>query len=659
MRLARLWLAVALVALLLSSVAVGVAWAGESGRADSLNDIAWQQKPVARMLVFYSQTCSHCQVIVNDFLPPLKDKYGTQLEYTLIELSSPANLQALVALEKAYGVSANQATIPEIFVGRDVFLGEDVIKQDLEKTLKEYLAKGGVDMTAPMKQALATVQKGTTVVQAMMFFMPTCSHCEQVIQNVLPGLKQKYGEQFQIGLVDVTSDAAYAAFSSYMVSRTGKKELVGVPTMIISDTTLLGSDEITTKIEEVIQSHLSKKGTTYPALPAGLAAVEYQLSLGSVLGTASPQPTPASTLPASGVGGPAIHLAYFFQAGCQECDRVSMALTFMQGRYPSLAVARFEVKEYAALNEWLGERAGVAVEKRLTAPAVFVGDGALVGEDITLDNLELLLAKYQATGAPKVWEAFTGDQAQTSIIQRFRSLGVLTVVGAGLIDGLNPCAFATLIFFISYLTLAGRKGREALLVGLAFTLGVFLAYLAVGLGLSKLLGTLGFLTQVGKIVYILTAILCAALAVLSLLDYLKARQGRSEEMALSLPKILRKRINAIIREGQEMRTYVPVAFVTGVAVSLIELACTGQVYLPTIIFVLSVPELRVRAFLYLLLYNVCFVIPLIVVFALAYYGTTAAQLTRFLKTHTATIKLATAVLFLALAAWLVYSLVIV
>lgn len=130
----------------------------------------------------------------------------------------------------------------------------------------------------------------------------------------------------------------------------------------------------------------------------------------------------------------AINLAYFFQPGCQECDRVSMALTFAQSRYPSLAVARFDVKEHAALNEWLGARAGVPVEKRLTAPAVFVGDEALIGEDITLDNLETLVAKFKTTGAPKVWEGFTGDQAQTSIIQRFSSLGALTVVGAGLID---------------------------------------------------------------------------------------------------------------------------------------------------------------------------------------------------------------------------------
>ena len=88
-------------------------------------------------------------------------------------------------------------------------------------------------------------------------------------------------------------------------------------------------------------------------------------------------------------------------------------------------------------------------------------------------------------------------------------MGWLTVVLAGLVDGLNPCAFATLIFFVSYLTLSGRKGREVIMVGAAFTIGVFLAYLIVGLGFYKVLDLLGeSLNTIAKVVYGLTAALC-------------------------------------------------------------------------------------------------------------------------------------------------------
>jgi len=80
------------------------------------------------------------------------------------------------------------------------------------------------------------------------------------------------------------------------------------------------------------------------------------------------------------------------------------------------------------------------------------------------------------------------------------------------------------------------------------------------------------------------------------------------------------------------------------------------VYLPTLIFVMGVPSLRVRAFIYLLVYNLLFILPLMVIFLLVFYGTTSKQLTHFLQARAATIKLAMAGLFLVLAAWLFYTL---
>lgn len=631
----------------------------------------WAEKePVVRMFLFYSESCSHCQEVMEDVLPVLRTKYGSQLEVMLFEISDPINLRTLAALEKAYGVPVEQAVIPEIFVGRDVFLGGGAIAGELEATIDGYLAQGGVDLTPPMRQALEAAARlresaatllPTGAVHAVLFHMPTCGHCEEVIQNVLPGLKQRYGDRFQLKLIDVTDNAAYEKFIGFVQRLVGEKGMFGVPTLVIADTVMLGANTIREQADGTIQRYLALGGAAYPELPAGLDGPEYQLGneLPALTSTPSPvvvlSPTPLAVVRPT--TGKVIHLAYFHQPGCQECDRVQMALDFLRSRYPQLEVTRFDVKEYAALNEWLCERAGVPEVKRLTAPAIFVGGDALIGDDILLDSLEALIQKYQESGAPKVWEAFASEDAEKNIIARFRSLGALTVVGAGLVDGLNPCAFATLVFFISYLSLSGRKGREVLAVGSAFALGVFLAYLLVGLGLWKALGAFGYLARIGRWVYMATAALCLVLAVLSLLDFFKARRGSATDMVLSLPRPLRARINAVIRGGQQARAFVPVAFVTGAVVSLIELACTGQVYLPTIIFVLSVPELRLRAFAYLVLYNLFFILPLIIVFVIAYYGTSTARLMQFLRTRTAPIKLATSVLFLVLAGWLVYALV--
>jgi hypothetical protein len=123
----------------------------------------------------------------------------------------------------------------------------------------------------------------------------------------------------------------------------------------------------------------------------------------------------------------------------------------------------------------------------------------------------------------------------------------------------------------------------------------------------------------GRWLYGLTALFCLVLAVLSFVDFLKARKGRIEEMTLRLPDRLKNQARAVVRRGQRMSAYVLGAFVTGLLVSLLELACTGQLYLPTIVFVVSVPALRARAMAYLLLYNLAFILPLGVVFALTYF----------------------------------------
>jgi hypothetical protein len=66
--------------------------------------------------------------------------------------------------------------------------------------------------------------------------------------------------------------------------------------------------------------------------------------------------------------------------------------------------------------------------------------------------------------------------------------------------------------------------------------------------------------------------------------------------------------------------------------------------------------MQAKAFFYLLLYNLAFILPLVVVFGLAYFGTTSQQLGIFINRRTAPIKLGTALLFLVLAGWLFITL---
>ena len=591
-------------------------------------------EPVVRLLFFYSYDCEHCQVVINEVLPPLQEKYGAQLEIQSIEISDPDNYEWLLDMEVAYQIPPDKVGIPEVFVGDTALIGEDEIRAHLDETVATYLAAGGVDYPAipGLLQADTPTPTPGAVVHFWLFYDSHCGPCLTLMEDILPPILAKYED----GQVVVHQNDLER--SGYELMRALEKqhglEYGAMPEIFIGDQVLLGNDEIQGRLGQLIDEYLAQGGAALPEVQA----------------------TP-TTVPTTASDAPLIHLAYFYQTGCRECDRVGLDLRYIQERYP-LTVAEFDVREHSALSEWLGERAGVPEDKRLTAPAVFVGNDALIGQEISARSLEALLEKYADSGAPPIWDDFDAAAAEQSIIERFESFGVLTVVFAGLVDGLNPCAFATLVFFVSYLTLSGRKGREVLAVGAAFTIGVFLAYLVVGLGFYKVLDLLGdLLMTLGRWVYGLTALLCAGLAVFSFLDFLKARRGEIGDMALNLPHGLRMRINAIIRRGRHSRAFVAGAFVTGILVSFLELACTGQVYLPTIIFVMSVPAMRAYAMPFLVLYNLLFIAPLVVVFILVWYGTAGTkQLTNFLQQHAATVKLGMALLFAGLAVWLTYTL---
>ncbi len=498
----------------------------------------------------------------------------------------------------------------------------------------------------------ARLAADSPVVRIVYFYSNDCSHCQAVQKDVLDPLQVKYGAQLDIRRLEIGAPANYELLIRAESAFAVRAQDRGIPTLVIGDKILIGEDAVRQQLPGLIEQGIARGGIDLPKIP-GLDAL--------LQADASPTGEPGSdfigckaTNPSCTVATP-VWAAYFYQVGCQKCSRAETDIAYVRARYPQLIVDQFNIYDDAALAQWLADRAGRA---DMHTPALFIGGDALIGEEeITPQNIEALVAKYTASGAEKSWATFDRS-AQGALVERFRALGPLTVVFAGLVDGLNPCAFATLIFLISYLTFTGRKKLEVIAVGGAFTLGVFLAYLGVGLGLYKVLALLGdSLHTLSRWVYALTALMCAVLAVVSLLDFLKARRGELGDMTLKLPESLRKRVNAVVRTGAQTRAFVTGAFVTGVVVSMIELACTGQIYLPTIIFVTSIPELRVQAIGYLLLYNLLFILPLVIVFVLAYYGTTSFQFGRFLEKNAARVKLGAVILFASLALWLGLSLI--
>ena len=300
-----------------------------------------------------------------------------------------------------------------------------------------------------------------------------------------------------------------------------------------------------------------------------------------------------SITPAAAIKAPLelFRVVFFYKPGCRDCEKVREMLNRQAPDLPRMVLEEHDIAKAreALLNETLSARFKLKDALHQVTPAVFTQAGALVRDEITYPRLGDLLRQASTRMADTAWlQAETADfnTAQQTIVGRYNALSVGIVALAGLLDGINPCAFATIIFLLSYLQIARRTPREILAVGSAFVLGVFLAYFVIGLGLAEILARISALRIAGLVLNYALAASAFIIALLSFRDARLAAAGDLGEMALKLPGGIRDRIHGTIRIGARATRFVVAAFAVGIVVSFLELACTGQVYLPTIQYML-------------------------------------------------------------------------
>jgi len=224
------------------------------------------------------------------------------------------------------------------------------------------------------------------------------------------------------------------------------------------------------------------------------------------------------------------------------------------------------------------------------------------------------------------------------------------------------------VFFISFLALQGYRKRELFFIGSAFILSVFLTYLGIGLGVFNFFYRFRGLWAITHLFNLLTGSVSILFGILAVYDFIIFKKtGSTEQLILQLPKPVKDRIHKVVgffyrKSSQEkqkdsspgLARLILSAFITGFLVSLLEAVCTGQVYLPTIAFVLKASPFKPQALGYLLLYNIMFILPLVVIFVFALSGTTSSQFSGFLKKHLGLIKIFMAILFFSLGIFLLW-----
>lgn len=453
------------------------------------------------------------------------------------------------------------------------------------------------------------------------FYSPACKHCKYIDSHLLPSFLRKYGNIVEFIKFDTTDDKNYEFLLKmekfYNFNRSG------IPKIFIGDKVLIGKSKIKNNLEvETLATLISgKKMFGIPPSP--------------------------------------VKVYYFYQK--DAVSYTAKAQNYIeQYLFPKLIIRypnRIKLLSYEITSSQFKELPKAikgAISTNNPFPQVYIAGEVISGKIAIIKNIDRMIQEELiALSRP-------AEAEENVLFSRLLQFTIPAIVGAGLMDGINPCAFTVMIFFISFLTMAGYKKDEMIWVGSFFIFAVFLTYLLIGLGLFSAFYKLAIYRTLADIFRYIIIIVVFILAFFNLYDFIIYKlKKKPSSVVLQLPQRIKFLIQKTIGKGYRIEKdrakkgiwkLIVTALIVGFAVSILESICTGQLYFPTIAFIAQLPRImKLKAISYLILYNLMFIVPLIVIFLLGLIGVTSQQFAAFIKKHLGKIKLLTALVFFFLA----------
>jgi hypothetical protein len=316
-------------------------------------------------------------------------------------------------------------------------------------------------------------------------------------------------------------------------------------------------------------------------------------------------------------GQPVVQMYFFWSLACPHCLEARPFIEAIPASRPWVKLHSLEITRhpenarlYVALAEQLGQPAQYV-------PALLVCGRMQTGWENAATSGQALLAELDSCRAA----AQSGraiDTARTPPAHAFSvpvlgdvsvdglSLPLMTVLIAAL-DAFNPCAFFVLLFLLSLMVHQNSRARMLTIGGVfVLTSGVmYFAFMAAWLNLFQLLGNLAWVT-------LAAGGLALAVGLINVKDFFFFERGMSLSIPESRKPGIYRRARAILAAGS-VPAMLAATVLLAVAVNFYELLCTAgfpMVYTR----LLTLQDVSAGThYLYLVLYNLVYVIPLAVI----------------------------------------------
>src|SRR3989344_9002608 len=301
---------------------------------------------------------------------------------------------------------------------------------------------------------------------------------------------------------------------------------------------------------------------------------------------------------------------YFYGETCPYCAYIHPKIQELAERYPNFTLYELEIY-YNETNQDLFQDFVQRYEiEKPGVPAVFISNKALVGSSVIEKELEKNII-YFLKNEPVCPLKYNKEEAMAYDISPAREIKIAlpAIILAALADSINPCAFAVLIFLLLYITSLGAAKR-ALKIGAVYIATVFIVYFFAGLGLLRAIQFMG----ATRYVFYAAAVISIAAGAINIKDFFWYGKG----ITLAIPESKKGVI-----EKYAQKASLPAAIILGVLVSMFELPCTGGIYLA--ILSLIAKNAYAMAVPYLLIYNLIFVLPLLIILLAVSFGFSAEK----------------------------------
>ena len=230
------------------------------------------------------------------------------------------------------------------------------------------------------------------------------------------------------------------------------------------------------------------------------------------------------------------------------------------------------------------------------------------------------------------------------------TLGI--VIAAALVDSINPCVFGVLIFLLAYMTYVFKSKAKMLLAGLIYITAVYLTYFLIGVGIF----TLAYTAGLAKDFYLFAAVVAIGAGVFEIKDYFWYGRWFSLQMIPGGAERIKKYTNTM--KNLELKHPVfslLIAALLGIVVVFFELPCTRAPYL-AVLGMLSQGNYA-TAIPLLLLYNLVFILPLIIIIAIVYFGNKSKRLEKWRKENRGLMRLFIGLFLLALGGYMIWAII--